>query len=369
MGKFNYKKWINENKWEGNPKPLNEQGGGSATVKIRRCTNNNLYTYCLPNASSYNVGHQFRFQTFQGIRNGFLESFVQLGCSTPAGGSYSNINIIISPYTGSCPNGVYGNVIPDDGSGTGIPGTSLYGINTGSAAGPATTGSVTGSGTTTTGSASTTGTTGNVGTIEDPCEEFSLMGRREQEDFCRECSMSGNIDPMCRCCPRDRRDDSEFEDNLREQKNIIKRPQLRKFIRESIKELIEIRPVATADLDGGGSGGPAGPIKIPADSRPFGTLGGKIRPEDEDEYERERTYNEEKKDDPKAPDWCHWCFKQGCWCNRARGCVGFAGQGSCGTEPPVNTGYSPSQGPAIGVWGPNGEFISYIATQTTGKGR
>ena len=79
--------------------------------------------------------------------------------------------------------------------------------------------------------------------------------------------------------------------------------------------------------------------------------------------------NEEKKDDPKAPDWCHWCFKQGCWCNRARGCVGFAGQGSCGTEPPVNTGYSPSQGPAIGVWGPNGEFISYIATQTTGKGR
>ena len=91
MGKFNYKKWINENKWEWNPKPLNEQGGGSATVKIRRCTNNNLYTYCLPNASSYNVGHQFRFQTFQGIRNGFLESFVQLGCSTPAGGSYSNV--------------------------------------------------------------------------------------------------------------------------------------------------------------------------------------------------------------------------------------------------------------------------------------
>ena len=39
MEKFNYKKWINENKWEWNPKPLNEQGGVSDTVEIRRCTN------------------------------------------------------------------------------------------------------------------------------------------------------------------------------------------------------------------------------------------------------------------------------------------------------------------------------------------
>ena len=68
---------------------------------------------------------------------------------------------------------------------------------------------------------------------------------------------------------------------------------LKNTIRKALKQLNEVQthiPDNVGNGGGGGGGGGAGPIKIPADGRPFGTLGGKImKPGDEDEYERERT--------------------------------------------------------------------------------
>ena len=117
MAKFNYKKWITENKHG----KLDEQAG-SATVKLRRCNGSTTSTFCLPNASNYNIGHQFRIQTFQGAKNVFLQSVVQQGCSAPGGGNYSNVNIIEDPYVGACPNNNIIPNVPSDGSG-GITGS------------------------------------------------------------------------------------------------------------------------------------------------------------------------------------------------------------------------------------------------------
>ena len=69
MTKFDYKKWVIENKYG----KLNEQAG-SATVQIRSCSGNQTVTLCLPNASNYSIGHQFKHQTAQGVKTGFLQS-------------------------------------------------------------------------------------------------------------------------------------------------------------------------------------------------------------------------------------------------------------------------------------------------------
>jgi hypothetical protein len=113
MAKFDYKKWVTENKYG----KLNEQAG-SATVKIRNCGGSSTATYCLPNASNYDLGHQFKYQSPQGIRTGFLQSIVQQGCNMPGGSSYSNINTIEDPYVGACANNNITPDIPDTGGPT-----------------------------------------------------------------------------------------------------------------------------------------------------------------------------------------------------------------------------------------------------------
>ena len=166
MAKFDYKKWVTENKYG----KLDEQAG-SATVKIRNCGGSSTYTLCLPNASNYDLGHQFKYQTAQGVRTGFLQSIVQQGCSAPGGGFYTNIDTIEDPYVGACANNNTIPSTPSTGSGTTT-------TTTGSATGSASTGSATGSfgsgnsvicfacvgGTTI--QASSSITTGNGGTID-----------------------------------------------------------------------------------------------------------------------------------------------------------------------------------------------------------
>jgi len=127
MAEFDYKKWVTENKHNN----LNEQAG-SATVKIRNCGGSSTATYCLPNASNYDLGHQFKYQSPQGIRTGFLQSVVQQGCSAPGGGFYNNINTIEDPYIGACANNNITPDIPDTGGPTptgsnDIPNTGSFG--------------------------------------------------------------------------------------------------------------------------------------------------------------------------------------------------------------------------------------------------
>lgn len=95
MAKFNYKKWVTENKYG----KLNEQAG-SALVALRACNGSLTQTGCLPNASNYSLGHQFKFQTFQGTRAGFLQSIINPSC--PSG--FNDLNIIEDPYVGACAN-------------------------------------------------------------------------------------------------------------------------------------------------------------------------------------------------------------------------------------------------------------------------
>ncbi len=113
MAKFDYKKWVTENKHG----KLNEQAG-SATVQIKNCNSSSTTTLCLPNASNYSIGHQFKHQTAQGVKTGFLQSVTQQGCSAGQGGFYSNINIIEDPYVGACANNNITPDIPDTGGPT-----------------------------------------------------------------------------------------------------------------------------------------------------------------------------------------------------------------------------------------------------------
>ena len=122
MAKFNYKKWVTENKHNN----LNEQAG-SATVKIRNCGGSSTYTLCLPNASNYDLGHQFKYQTAQGVRTGFLQSIVQQGCSAPGGGFYTNIDTIEDPYVGACANNNITPDVPDTGGPVTGSATSSFG--------------------------------------------------------------------------------------------------------------------------------------------------------------------------------------------------------------------------------------------------
>jgi len=113
MAKFDYKKWVTENKHG----KLNEQAG-SATVQIKNCDSNSSTTLCLPNASNYSIGHQFKYQTAQGVKTGFLQSIVQQGCSAGQGAIYDNISIIEDPYVGACANNNITPDIPDTGGPT-----------------------------------------------------------------------------------------------------------------------------------------------------------------------------------------------------------------------------------------------------------
>ena len=64
--------------------------------------------------------------------------------------------------------------------------------------------------------------------------------------------------------------------------------------------------------------------------------------------------NEEETDPPpQAPPFCHYCYKQGCACNRSRGCVNGVGDMSgCGQNPPdfVPTGISNDTWNSSGVY-------------------
>ena len=134
MAKFDYKKWIIENKYG----KLNEQAG-SALVKIRNCGGSSTYNTCLPNASYYALGHQFKYSSPFGTRTGFLQSIVQQGC-----GNTPNINILEDPYLGACANNNLSGSI--DTTGTTGPATTTISPATGSVTGSgAVTGSVTGS--------------------------------------------------------------------------------------------------------------------------------------------------------------------------------------------------------------------------------
>jgi hypothetical protein len=113
MAKFDYKKWVTENKYG----KLDEQAG-SATVQIRNCNNSSATTLCLPNASNYSIGHQFKHQTAQGVKTGFLQSVTQQGCSAGQGAFYNNINIIEDPYVGACATNNITPDIPDTGGPT-----------------------------------------------------------------------------------------------------------------------------------------------------------------------------------------------------------------------------------------------------------
>lgn len=108
MAKFDYKKWVTENKYG----KLNEQAG-SALVNIRNCGGSSTYTACLPNASNYALGHQFKYSSPLGTRTGFLQSIVQQDC-----GNVNNINIIEDPYVGACANNNITPDVPDTGGPT-----------------------------------------------------------------------------------------------------------------------------------------------------------------------------------------------------------------------------------------------------------
>ena len=109
MAKFDYKKWVTENKHG----KLNEQAG-SALVALRTCGGSLTQTGCLPNASNYSLGHQFKFQTFQGTRAGFLQSIINPSC--PSG--FDDLNIIEDPYVGACANNNITPDVPDTGGPT-----------------------------------------------------------------------------------------------------------------------------------------------------------------------------------------------------------------------------------------------------------
>lgn len=137
MAKFDYKKWVTENKYG----KINEQAG-SATINIRNCNGSSTSTLCLPNASNYSIGHQFKYQTAQGVRTGFLQSIVQQGCSAGQGAFYTNIDTIEDPYVGACANNNTIPNVPSDGSG-GITGSGAVtgGVTSSVFTGSATTGS------------------------------------------------------------------------------------------------------------------------------------------------------------------------------------------------------------------------------------
>ena len=181
MAKFDYIKWVTDNKRS----LLTEQAAtgsgtgsatGSGTGSVPTC-------YICDTTASMN-----------GQNGQFTEPAFEAYWMNPPSYDYGNGYCSSGP-----PNWYSGKLDPNSPSYTNCTGS---GVTT-----TPTTGSATGSSGTTT----TTGTGGTTPiNLEDPCEEFETrMDRREQEDICRRCAQDPS-DPMCRCCPEERqRDDRE----------------------------------------------------------------------------------------------------------------------------------------------------------------
>ena len=63
---------------------------------------------------------------------------------------------------------------------------------------------------------------------------------------------------------------------------------------------------------------------------------------------------EEEENTPQAPSFCHYCYKQDCWCNSGSGCVNAGNANSpCGQNPPD---FIPTGGVA-NVFDSNGNYV------------
>jgi hypothetical protein len=71
--------------------------------------------------------------------------------------------------------------------------------------------------------------------LGNPCDEYSMLGRLEQEDICERCTVDPS-DPMCECCPEGRRDDEERPRGPLQEKVLLKL--VRETIRKSIREMM-----------------------------------------------------------------------------------------------------------------------------------
>ena len=254
--KFEYKKWVLETKYGS---PLNEQ----QTYPPPICYTCNHPTSSMPGQQQGEAIFFSNWNAYTGS-NGM--------CYTSASGNWENGYLdpsTISPWTGMSYNSCTGsNTIPNNPANTGATGSVWYCIPC--PAGPATqcvenptsfpagqlphstladcqltcTGSGTGSFNTGTVNVSDPGTgtgTASGPSFINPCDEYNLLSRPEQETLCEQCTdpMFSTKEPMCACCPGARRSDRIRRPRQESKRRKITKSQLRNIIREAIKELNE----------------------------------------------------------------------------------------------------------------------------------
>lgn len=74
--------------------------------------------------------------------------------------------------------------------------------------------------------------------------------------------------------------------------------------------------------------------------------------------------NEEETDTPQSPSFCHYCYKQDCWCNSSSGCVNAGSVNSpCGQNPPD---FIPTGGVA-NVFNSSGVYVKAVYKKQSKK--
>ncbi len=228
MAKFDYKKWVTNNKYG----RLNEQSTGSNDPNCYGCSNGNISTIPLsqiqnswnsnwpnPNdscGSSPQTGNWIQYYLSVSALNSALMTASGSGCggssstgSAATGSGKYRIDaggcLECPPQYANHPACIYTEPTCGQGHSTG----------------------------------SVTPSTPQSGTpdsqIKDSCEEFNTWDRREQKDFCRGCRRDES-EPGCECC---KGENTLQENNYFKYKNNMKESQLRRLIRKEIRSNIK----------------------------------------------------------------------------------------------------------------------------------